>query len=264
MNLLIGLILLSAKPLIASSITPVTSIVKEIGGNCFSYFTVTPPNANPHSFEAPPSTVKEISNADIFFYVGEIEPDGKVLCKVSKHCIKLTDFLPIRPDNPHIWLSPSYMDIIIDSVSRVLTEYVPSCGDSIESRKKLMKRRIDSIFNNAKTTLARCHNQPGVVLYHPAFADMFKFLGIKNIIVLAAAPPSEPSAKEVLTDIKSIKKGHYLFAVKELNTPGNVINSVAAETNLKIIELSPLLKGKYTDAMSLVLKKVENAANCSR
>ncbi|NLC38316.1 MAG: zinc ABC transporter substrate-binding protein, partial [Clostridia bacterium] len=60
----------SGKLTVAATIFPLADIARAVGGSQVEVFTLLPPGASPHTFEATPQQGRQLSEADIFLEIG--------------------------------------------------------------------------------------------------------------------------------------------------------------------------------------------------
>ena len=73
--------------LVATTVSPITSIVSRVGGDCVSVRGIVPEGTNSHTFEPAPSVAALLSDADVVFINGlklaGIDLDRKVLADLA-------------------------------------------------------------------------------------------------------------------------------------------------------------------------------------
>lgn len=137
---------------VAVSIFPISDIVQNIAGTSIQVISAVPVNANPHSFEPNPSTVRELRTSKLFIGVHPefdgwaakmIAPDGKKFF--------LSDI--IKGDNPHLWLSVKHARLIASAIRDFLYSAFPEKKEEFSKNfnsydKKLIEldARIASLF----------------------------------------------------------------------------------------------------------------------
>jgi len=140
---------------IVTSIFPVYDMVRNIAGDRTEVFFVVPPGANPHTFEPPPSTVRKIQGASLFFGIDR-RFDGwveKFLAPGSEAVYLKTGLAYDRIHNPHIWLSLKNARRMCAEIAAVLSaknpvyrEYYGSALDSYTGKIDALDREIIAFF----------------------------------------------------------------------------------------------------------------------
>jgi ABC-type Zn uptake system ZnuABC Zn-binding protein ZnuA len=141
--------------------------------------------------------------------------------------------------NPHIWLDPENVKIMIRHITEGLIKIDPDHKDEflrnqssyimeLESLQKELKKKIDLLKNRS------------IITHHPAwpyFARRFGFT-IKGDIQTQVG--SEPSAKHMGELIKLIQNEKIRVIVSEPQLNPKVPKMLADETGAKVVILSPL------------------------
>ena len=141
--------------------------------------------------------------------------------------------------NPHIWLDPENVKIMIRHITEGLIKVDPGHKDEflqnqsdyiveLESLQKELKSKVDSLKNRS------------IITHHPAwpyFARRFGFV-IKGDIQTQVG--SEPSAKHMGEIIKQIRSEKIKVIVSEPQLNPKVPKMLADETGAKVVVLSPL------------------------
>lgn len=141
--------------------------------------------------------------------------------------------------NPHIWLDPENVKIMIRHITEGLIKVDPAHKDDflhnqsryimeLESLEKELKKKVDSLKNRA------------IITHHPAWPYFARRLGfvIKGDILTQVG--SEPSAKHMGELIKLIRGEKIKVIVSEPQLNPKIPNMLAEETGAKVVILSPL------------------------
>ena len=130
--------------LVATTVSPITSIVSRVGGDCVDVRGIVPEGTNSHTFEPAPSIAALLSDADVVFINGlKLEDptlamaeanmaDGAELVELGTVALPeedyIFDFSFPKEDgkpNPHLWTDPTYAIVYADIVREVLSERDP-------------------------------------------------------------------------------------------------------------------------------------------
>lgn len=161
-------------------------------------------------------------------------PDGKSEID-RKHAFKERHTM----GNPHIWLDPENVKIMIRHITEGLIKVDPDHKNEflqnqstyimeLESLQKELKKKVESLKNRS------------IITHHPAwpyFARRFGFV-IKGDIQTQVG--SEPSAKHMGELIKLVKDEKIKVIVSEPQLSPKVPKMLADETGARVVILSPL------------------------
>lgn len=141
--------------------------------------------------------------------------------------------------NPHIWLDPENVKVMIRHITEGLIKIDPAHKTDflrnqsryimeLEALEKELKKKVGSLKNRA------------IVTHHPAWPYFARRLGfaIKGDILTQVG--SEPSAKHMGELIKLIRQEKIKVIVSEPQLNPKIPNMLAEETGAKVVILSPL------------------------
>ena len=191
---------------IVASIAPIADIAQNIAGNSINTISAVPFNANPHTFEPDPSTVKSIQNAKLFIGVHP-EFDGWIsrMVSVKGKIYFLSDM--VSGDNPHVWLSVKNARRIAPAIRDMLAAQFPEKAEMFSENfaaydKKLsaLDGRIATMFSNVK------HKK--FIQWHPAWNYFAADYGLDIAGSIESGHGDAPSIKS-FRDLKAraIKDG---------------------------------------------------------
>src|SRR5688572_1533194 len=125
---------------VVTAFYPLELVARRVGGDLVAVTNLTPPGGEPHDLELKPSDVRTIRNADLILYfgngfqpsledaVGQLSDKSKSLNLLAG--LTLTQATPGEEEglevDPHVWLDPTLMQRIVDSVTNALTARIPS------------------------------------------------------------------------------------------------------------------------------------------
>ena len=153
---------------VVSTVSPITSLVENIGGNAIELQGIVPEGVNSHTFEPAPSVAKVLAEADLIVLNGLfLEEPSLQLAEASKRteAIILTlgdkavtheewvfDFSFPQADghpNPHLWTNPilslKYAEIVRDqlvALDQANSGYYYENYSKLEARIQDLDRRI--------------------------------------------------------------------------------------------------------------------------
>ncbi len=272
---------------VVTSVSPITNIVKNIGGDLIDLVGLVPEGVNSHTFELRPSDVIKINKADLVIIDGlgletnieKIADELKNKKGDNLHILKLGDntiskgewifdfsFPKEKGDpNPHLWLNVEYAIKFANLTRDKLTEIDPSnqgyynnnTRNYISLLKKLdegIKQAVESIpVENRK-----------LLTYHDSWAYFAPRYGMKVIGAIQHSDFGEPTPLEVarLIDQIRIEKVPAIFASEVFSS--KFIDQIAKEGNVTIVETlsDDDLPGQYGDEnhsyVGMMLENMEN------
>ena len=247
----------SSSPLnVVSTVSPITSVVENIGGTRISLQGVVPEGVNSHTFEPAPSVAATLSQADLIFLNGLFleEPTlemAKANLKPGASIVSLGEQTITRDEwqfdfsfpeelghpNPHLWPDPiltlRYAEIVRDN----LTARDPANADYYSANYDAFAARIASLDAAIKIAIPTIPPENRKLLtYHDSWAY---FAGRYGITVVGAAQPedfSEPSAREVADLITQIRTEGIPAVFGSEVFPNDIMETIAAESGAVYID----------------------------
>ncbi len=141
--------------------------------------------------------------------------------------------------NPHIWLDPENVKIMIRHITEGLIKIDPAHrGDYLHNQSRYI-RELEALEAELKKKVSRLANR-NIVTHHPAwpyYARRFGF-AIKGDILTQVG--TEPSAKHMGELIKLIDKEKVKVIVSEPQLNPKIPQTLSQETGAKVVVLSPL------------------------
>ena len=247
----------SSSPLnVVSTVSPITSVVENIGGTRISLQGVVPEGVNSHTFEPAPSVAATLSQADLIFLNGLFleEPTlemAKSNLKPGASIVSLGEQTITREEwqfdfsfpeeighpNPHLWPDPiltlRYAEIVRDNLAArdpANAEYYSANYDAFAARIAA----LDAAIKEAIPTIPPESRK--LLTYHDSWAYFADRYGITVIGAVQPSDFSEPSAREVADLVSQIKTEQIPAVFGSEVFPSDVMRTIAEESGAKYID----------------------------
>ena len=241
---------------VVTTVSPITSIVENIGGTRIELEGIVPEGVNSHTFAPAPSVARIVSQADLIVINGlSLEEPTLEMAKANKKSgavvLSLGDQAISREQwqfdftfpesggqpNPHLWPDPLLALRYAELVAEQLAELDPANTDYYASNLEEFRHRIDSLDQGISAAVATIP-EPNrkLITYH----DSWAYFALRyDMEVIGAVQPSnfsEPSVKEVAQLIDQLR---------ELNVPAvfgsevfrsDVLETIAKEAGARFID----------------------------
>ncbi|MBN1637582.1 MAG: zinc ABC transporter substrate-binding protein [Ignavibacteriales bacterium] len=243
---------------IAVTILPFADFVENIGGDLVDVQVMIPPGIEPHTFEPTPQQLKELSDAKLYFRVGNIlEFENHWLEKVknnakSAEMVDCSNNISIIDNNPHYWTGVEEVKIIIENIHKALTNKFPEHKQIFDKNKFKFLSKIDSVENIYGKDLLRLKGK--ILLdYHPAWIYLTSSYGIIEMSIEQEGSEPKPGELKTLIDIAKEKKIKAVFVAPQFDKSN--AETIAHEINASLVEINPLPE-KFLDNFEDVAKKI--------
>lgn len=241
---------------VVSTVSPITSIVENIGGTRISLQGVVPEGVNSHTFEPAPSVAATLAEADLIFLNGLFleEPtlemaeanlkSGAAIVSLGEQTVSREewkfDFSFPEADghpNPHLWPDPilalRYAEIVRDT----LAERDPDNADYYNANYDEFAARIAALDEAIKTAIPTISPESRKLLtYHDSWAYFADRYGLTVIGAVQPSDFSEPSAREVADLVNQIKTERIPAVFGSEVFPSDVMRTIAAESGAAYID----------------------------
>lgn len=251
----------SEKKNIVVTIYPFKAILQEITADEIQIDVLLPAGADPHTYEMSPSDYKKIQNARIFFYGAEsldgwaakIDVENKVeLLKLVPNDfllnIEMSDDHSHHTDDhrhhhygtdPHFWSDPLTVNSMLDSLTKILSEYYPEKKDLFRKNSELFSQKLIQLDSKIRDEIKSVKHIK-VFSAHPFYNYFFKRYEIDVVGSLEFSPGQQVTPKFLKNISEEIKRKNVkaIFINKQhISKPAKVL---AESAGIKIIELDPL------------------------
>lgn len=241
---------------VVSTVSPVTNLIYNIGGDRIRLVGIVPEGVNSHTFEPAPSDARLLAEADIIFINGlALEEPTLRLAEANKADdaeIVLLGDLTIEPSryiydfsfpeedgkpNPHLWPNPflalRYAEIVRDKLS----ELDAANADYYSANYAALEERINALDEAIRATIATIPEENRKLLtYHDSWAYFAPDYGMTVIGAMQPADFSEPSAREVADLILQLREQQLPAVFGSEVFPSSVLEQIAAEAGTVFVD----------------------------
>ena len=241
---------------IATSISPITSLVENIGGTLIQLEGLIPEGVNSHTFEPSPSVASVLAHADLIVLNGLfLEEPTLAMAQANKQetaTILLLGDKAIKQDewvfdfsfpeanghpNPHLWTDPlmglKYAELILDELVRLDPANTSYYQDNF-AKLKVKTEDLHERIVLAIETIPPANRK--LVTYHDSFPMFGSRYGIDIVGAIQPSDFTEPSAKSVAQLIDQVKALNVpsIFGSKAFPSP--IMEQIAKEGGAEFID----------------------------
>lgn len=243
----------AAKLIVATTVSPLTSITSAVGGDLITIEGIVPEGTNSHTFEPAPQTAELLSKADIVFVNGlkledptielaeanlkagaEIVEIGTRVLPESEYIFDFSFPEEEGKPNPHLWTDPSYAIEYADVVREVLSERDPANAAAFQANFDAFTvevAKLDEAVRADQTTVPE--GQLKLVTYHDAYAYFAKNYGWQVIGAIQPDSFDDPSPAEVARLVEQIKAENVPVIFGSEVFPSAVLEAIGNEAGVR-------------------------------
>lgn len=237
-----------AKPVVLSSIKPLTLIAQEIAGDLVEVDTLLPVTASPHDYPLKVSDYSRLQKANVVLWVGpELESFlQKPISNLSPEKVITAYSLaglnwPVdthseaqehhHERDPHLWLDPRNAVVVARALSDKLAQLDPANKTNFYANLQLftdkMSKLDEKLTKNLKPVAGR-----GFAVYHEGYEHFVSHYGLYQLDYVTFTPEQRPGAKHLQQlRVALAKEGKCLFL--EPYNEQQSVRDLAAELNLQ-------------------------------
>jgi ABC-type Zn uptake system ZnuABC Zn-binding protein ZnuA len=239
-----------------TTVSPITNIVQNVGGDLIDLQGIVPEGANSHTFEPVPSDARVLSQADIVFINGlHLEQPTLELARANvRKGVPVVQLGPrtITPaqyiydfsfpkakgdPNPHLWTDPvyakRYAEIVRDALSKVDAAHTATYALN-EQKFAARLDQLDAAAREVTKTVPASNRK--LLTYHDSFPYFAREYGWRIVGAIQPSDFSEPTPREVAALIDQIKREHVPAIFGSEVFPSPVLAQIARETGARYVD----------------------------
>lgn len=241
---------------VVSTVSPLTNIVHNIGGDRIEVEGIVPEGINSHTFEPAPSDAIKLAEADLIFMNGlNLELPSLELAKANLKEgaeIVLLGERTLNPDeyvydfsfpkeagnpNPHLWTNPLHALAYAEIIAGELAKRDPANADYYATNYRAYATRIEALDQAIQATTASIPAGNRLLLtYHDSFAYFAPRYGFTIIGAIQPSDFSEPSAREVAALIDQVRELEVPAVFGSEVFPSPVLAQIGREAGVEFID----------------------------
>jgi ABC-type Zn uptake system ZnuABC Zn-binding protein ZnuA len=241
---------------IATTVAPISSIVRNVAGTRCDIRGIVPDGTNSHTFEPAPSDAQILALADLVIVNGlQLEEPTIELAnanlKEGAEIYTLGD-LTISPDeyaydfsfpeeegkpNPHLWVNVPFALRYAELTEAKLSEREPANAEYYKenlARYAELLNRLDAGIMAAVQTIPEQNRK--LITYHDSYAYFARRYGMTVIGAVQPSDFSEPSAREVADLIDQVREEQVPAVFGSEVFPSTVLEQIAQEAGAVYID----------------------------
>lgn len=246
----------SGKLNIVTTVSPITNIVHNIGGDKIVLTGIVPEGVNSHTFEPAPSDARILAQADLIFVNGlKLEEptirlaeanmkEGAQLIQLGELTISEDQYVydfsfpkEVGSPNPHLWPNPFYALRFAEIARDTLVARDAANADYYNENYDAFKVKIEALDQAIKATVASIPEANRKLLtYHDSWAYFSPLYGMTVVGAIQPSDFSEPSARDVADLIAQIRNESVPAIFGSEVFPSPVLEQIAKESNATFID----------------------------
>lgn len=243
------------KLLVATTVSPMTSIAANIGGDLVAVRGIVPEGTNSHTFEPDPSVAGLLSDADLILVNGlKLEDPTMALAQANKRADTeivevgttvlpeseyIFDFSFPKEEgkpNPHLWTDPVHAGEYATVMAEKFSELDPANAATYQANLTAFLARTTALADALEADQASVPGGIKLVTYHDAYAYVGQRYGWDVVGAIQPSNFAEPTPSEVAALIDQIRAEDVSAVFGSEVFPSPVLEEVANETGATYID----------------------------
>lgn len=241
---------------VASTVSPITNIVQNVGGDRIDVTGIVPEGTNSHTFEPAPSDARVLAQAEVVFMNGlhleeptrELAESnvrkGVEIVKLGERTITPAEYIfdfsfpkDQGDPNPHLWTHPLYAKRYAEIVRDKLSALRPADAEAFKANYDAFAARIDQLDRavRAVTATVPAGNRK-LLTYHDSFPYFARHYGWTIIGAIQPSDFAEPTPREVAALIGQIRREKVPAIFGSEVFPSPVLARIAKEAGARYVE----------------------------
>lgn len=241
---------------IVTTVSPITNIVYNIGGERIAVSGIVPEGVNSHTFEPAPSDAQKLAAADLIFINGLAleEPtlelaranlkDGAEIILLGEQTISPDEYVydfsfprEAGSPNPHLWTNPIYALRYAEIARDVLTRRDPAGQEYYAANYSAYQTRIEALDEAIQATVASIPAEARKLLtYHDSFAYFAPRYGMTVIGAIQPSDFSEPSAQDIAALITQLRQEQVPAIFGSEVFPSPILDQIGREAGVRYVD----------------------------
>ena len=241
---------------VVSTVSPITSIVENIGGTRIELEGIVPEGVNSHTFAPAPSVAKVISQADLIVLNGLLlEEPTLSMARANKKpqaiILSLGDEALAQEDwqfdfsfpqaqgrpNPHLWPDPllalRYAELVRDQLAALDASNADYYTANLEEFRQRI-HALDAAVKNAVATIPPANRK--LLTYHDSWAYFARRYSLEVVGAVQPSSFTHPSVQEVAQLIKQVRELDLPAVFGSKVFPSDVLETIAGEAEARFID----------------------------
>ena len=249
---------------IAVSIVPQETFVKAVGGDLVDVVTMIPPGASAANYQPTMEQMASFENSNVYFPIGVPTEKVNIMPNVGDvPVVSMVDkveavYEKVTFENgsrdPHMWLSPKRVVVMIESICEELTKIDPDSKDTYETNAESYIKKLNELDQTIKDSLVNVENKEFIV-YHPAFGYLADDYGLKMYSLEVDGKEATASHLQEIIDFAKENNIKVIFHQAEIDSSQS--QTFADEIGGKTALLAPLSPDYISnlESMAKVMKE---------
>jgi len=226
---------------VITTISTFNSLVEGVGGTLVSVRSLVPVGASPEDYEPTPQDAVTLSQAKLLVENGAgleswLAPTLKSVTGTSLVVVVGADGLPVKNENPHLWMDPQNAKIYVEKIRQALISIDPAHAAQYRANAKAYIARLDLLTRSIARKIATIPpSHRYMIVFHNAWQYYNDRFGITTLGFIEANPGQDPNPEQVahLIDLARAHQVRAIFSEPEYSK--KLADQIASSAGIHVV-----------------------------
>jgi len=248
---------------VVASFYPMYEFSKSVGGERASVSVLIPPGVEPHNFEPTPSSIKKLSEADVFVLNGagmehswahgliEGLGGGKLVVVEASEGVELIAASGHQNDeaeeeyeaeeehshgeyDPHVWLSPKLAQRQVEKIRDAFIAADPEGGEYYRANAAAYNAKLDALDAEFRAVFSACEKKD-ILITHATLGYFCREYGCIQIPIEGVSHEGEPSPAGLVKIVEQARAHNVTAVYFESLVSPRTAQTIAGEVGGKVL-----------------------------
>ena len=226
---------------VVTTISTFNSLVEGVGGDRVVVQNLVPVGASPEDYEPTPQDAVTLSQAKILVENGAGLESwlAGTLKNVPSHSLLVVigaDGLPVKNDNPHLWMNPENAKVYVAKIRDALITVDPAHAAEYRKNASTYQAKLEALNDwiaSRIKTLPPSHRY--MIVFHNAWQYYNDHYGITTLGFIEANPGQDPNPEQVAHLIDLARSHHVRAIFSEPEYSKKLADQIASNAGIHVV-----------------------------
>lgn len=203
---------------VVTTISTFNSLVQGVGGDLVHVQSIVPVGASPEDYEPTPQDAVTLSQAKILVENGAgleswLAPTLKSVASSGLRVVVGADGLPVKNDNPHLWMDPENAKVYVTKIRDALIAVDPPHAAQYRANARSYQAKLEALnawIGHQIQTIPP--EQRYMIVFHNAWQYYNDRYGLTTLGFIEANPGQDPNPQQV-AHLVDLARSHHVRAI---------------------------------------------------
>jgi ABC-type Zn uptake system ZnuABC Zn-binding protein ZnuA len=227
---------------VVATFSTLGSLVRAVGGNLIEVSDLVPVGASPEDYQPTPHDIATLAKAQVLFENGLgieawLQRTVADTANAGLRTVVLSDGLPHKDDNPHLWMDPVLAKAYVAKIATTLGEVDPAHHADYARNARAFEAKLDALTKSIAHEIATIpKDRRAMIVFHNAWQYYDDRFGLQTVGVIELSPGQEPSPRYIADLVHLAKDKHVRAVFAEPEYSPKLVQALAQSAGIATIE----------------------------